>query len=223
MAQNTAAGPEQCRNQLLSEWITDLAKATNLDPKALSRTDIERVLTRTRVDNFEQIHHVVLPSGEVLPFDVKAIGAQVGAGKDVAILKIEIKNAPTLRLGDSTRVLTLDPVMVAGYPAAADSDALSRNSELQASFTQGSVSATKQLEGGAPVLQISAPITHGSSGGPVLNASGEVIGIVTFRGNTVNGSEVAGFAFAVPAETIGEFVGQAGVKNRQGPVRPAVP
>ncbi len=41
-------------------------------------------------------------------------------GKDVAIVKIEVKNAPILKLGDSDRVQLQDHVTVIGYPGAAD-------------------------------------------------------------------------------------------------------
>ena len=62
----------------------------------------------------------------------------------------------------------------------------------------------KQLPDGSPVLQISAPGTHGNSGGPVLNDKGKVIGMVTF------GSDVSGFIFIIPSETITQYLRQAG-------------
>jgi len=66
------------------------------------------------------------------------------------------------------------------------------------------------------VLQISASATHGNSGGPVLNDAGEVVGLETFRGNTVFGQEVQGFNFVVAANTAKEFL--QGVTNELGPV-----
>jgi serine protease Do len=78
----------------------------------------------------------------------------------------------------------------------------------------GQISATsKKTEQGSPVIQINAAATHGNSGGPVINAKGEIIGLLTFRGDTVNGQEVQGFNFAVPVNTVKEFVNQAGAKN----------
>jgi serine protease Do len=78
----------------------------------------------------------------------------------------------------------------------------------------GQISATsKKTEQGSPVIQLNAASTHGNSGGPVINEQGEIIGLLTFRGDTVNGQEVQGFNFAVPVNTVNEFVNQAGAKN----------
>ena len=78
------------------------------------------------------------------------------------------------------------------------------------------MSAKKNAQDGAPVLQVSAPSTHGNSGGPVLNDKGEVVGMLTFRGDTVNGQEVQGFNFVIPSSTMKEFIKQAGTDNEEG-------
>jgi hypothetical protein len=66
-------------------------------------------------------------------------------------------------------------------------------------------------------LQTSASATHGNSGGPVLSDANEVIGLLTFRGDTVNGQEVSGFSFIVPSNTVMEYVKSAGATNTEGP------
>src|SRR4029079_4883569 len=114
------------------------------------------------------------------------------------------------------KVQLQDHITVVGYPAAADTAVLDQKSALEASITDGKVSARKNAQDGAPVLQVSAPATHGNSGGPVLNDKGEVIGMLTFRGDTVNGQEVSGFAFVVPTSTANEFIKKAGATNQQG-------
>ncbi|MBO3464169.1 S1 family peptidase, partial [Aetokthonos hydrillicola] len=158
---------------------------------------------------FEQINLVILPNGEKLPFQAIASGAP-DRGRDIAILKVNIKNASSLKLADSKQVELLDHITVVGYPGAADSSLLASPSHYVASFTDGKISAKKQLPDGSPVLQISAPATHGNSGSPVLNDKGEVIGMVTF------GSDVSGFTFIIPSETISQFLWLAGVSNQQG-------
>ena len=50
----------------------------------------------------------------------------------------------------------------------------------------------------------------------MLNDTGEIIGMLTFRGDTVNGQEVSGFAFVVPTSTANEFIKKAGTTNAQG-------
>ncbi|MFK2825314.1 trypsin-like peptidase domain-containing protein [Bacillus sp. B190/17] len=157
---------------------------------------------------------VVLPGGDVLDGEVKSYGAPINQGKDAAVLKIEGKNLPTLPLGNSEDIADQDNIWVLGYPAAAESDLLSPDSSLESSMTDGQISATsKKTEQGSPVIQLDAAATHGNSGGPVINEKGEIIGLLTFRGDTVNGQEVQGFNFAVPINTVKEFVNQAGATN----------
>ena len=67
---------------------------------------------------------MIIPDGSSFPFEIKQYGAPTGEsndqGKDVAIIKIEVKNAPILKLADSDKVQLQDHVTVIGYPGAAD-------------------------------------------------------------------------------------------------------
>lgn len=178
-------------------------------------TAYEYMWTYTEYVGVERVLKVVLPGGDILDGEVKSYGAPVNEGKDVAVLKIEGKNLPTLKLGNSDNVQNQDNIWVSGYPAAADSDLLSPDSSLVSSMNAGQISATdKKTEQGSPVLQINAAATHGNSGGPVINEKGEIIALLTFRGDTVNGQEVQGFNFTVPVNTVKEFVNQAGAENK---------
>ncbi len=168
----------------------------------------------TQYTDIKKVTQVILPGGETLDGEIKSYGAPINEGKDVAVLKIEGKNLPTLRLGDSDNIQNQENIWVSGYPAAADSDLLSPDSSLVSTMNAGQISATeKKTEQGSPVIQINAASTHGNSGGPVINEKGHIIGLLTFRGDTVNGQEVQGFNFAVPVNTVKEFVNQAGAKN----------
>jgi S1-C subfamily serine protease len=143
--------------------------------------------------------------------DISAAGQQI-PGKDVAVLKVERKDLPTMPLGDDSQVNTGDKVYVLGYPAAATfHPALSEESQVEPTMTTGTVSAKKTMPGGWSVIQIDAPMTHGNSGGPVFDANGRVIGIATFGSVDPNtGKEVQGFNFAVPVGVAREFIGKAG-------------
>ena len=214
-------GDEKAKEDLFGAYVQQVAKDYNRDPRSLTRENVTYIAQHTRMTGYQMIHHVVIPDGSPYPFEIKQYGAPAGEGenwKDVSIIKIEVKNAPVLIFGDSDKMQLQDHVTVIGYPGAADSsdpNILSRKSELEASITDGKVSARKSTEGGAPVLQISASATHGNSGGPVLNDASEVIGLETFRGNTVFGQEVQGFNFVVAANTAKEFL--QGVANELGP------
>lgn len=214
----------ECDRQLRTEIAKKLAEShygkqlTQFSTEQLQEL-ITKLAQQLKRNDFEPINFVLTSDGSKFRFEIKSYGAPVGEGKDVAIIKIEIENAPVLKIVDSREVQLQDRVTVAGYPAAADtfqSELLNEKSIVESSFTDGRVSARKLMKDSAPVLQVSAPATHGNSGGPVLNDRGEVIGMLTFRGDTVNDQEVVGFSFVVPANTIMEFVRQAGATNQEG-------
>jgi len=96
----------------------------------------------------------------------------IDAQRDIVLLALQDVKTPTLRLGDSRKVTIGDQVYVIGNPRG-----------LEGTFSQGIVSSIRKV-GSDTLLQITAPISPGSSGGPVLNDRGEVIGVAaaTFRG-----------------------------------------
>ncbi len=220
----TKEGEQKAREVLFWQMVQQIGQALNRDPRTFSRSDINQLNQHSELQNFQKIHHVIIPDGTALPFEIKQYGAPTGEsadqGKDVAIVKIEVRNAPILKLADSDKVQLQDHVTVIGYPGAADtfsSGLLSSKSALEATINDGKISARKQAASGAPILQTSAPATHGNSGGPVLNDASEVIGLLTFRGDTVNNQEVSGFSFIVPSNTVTEYVKSAGASNVEGP------
>lgn len=118
-------------------------------------------------------HHVIgqadrleleLSTGEVFG-DVYYVASN--PARDLAILRLPATQLPSLSIGDASGVAVGDPVYVVGNPLG-----------LDRTFTDGLISARRVVDGVA-YIQISAPISPGSSGGPVLNAGGEVVGIAT--------------------------------------------
>lgn len=183
---------------------------------------------------------VILSNGEALPAEVKSYspplnpqagksekfsslsaGDETETGKDVAVLKIEKNNLPTVRLGDSQRVSLQDSVFPAGYPGVVlEHPYLSQQSILDATITSGHISRVALDVKGTPVIQVDAAMSHGNSGGPAFNRDGEVIGISTFiamkQTGPTSAEQIAGFNFLVPINTAKEFVRTAGVDNRSG-------
>lgn len=217
----TREGEDKAKQALFWQMVQQIGKQLGKDPRTLNANFIDQHST---LQSFQLFHHVIIPDGSAFPFEIKQYGAPTGAGadqgKDVAIVKIEVKNAPVLKLADSDKVQLQDHVTVIGYPGAADtfnSGLLSSKSAFEATINDGKISARKQASSGAPILQTSTPATHGNSGGPVLNDESEVIGLLTFRGDTVNGQEVSGFSFVVPSNTVMEYVKSAGASNVEGP------
>ena len=92
--------------------------------------------------------------------------------RDIAVIKIKALNLPVVRLGDSDKVRTGEQVFTIGNPEG-----------LESSISKGIISARRRSvqgrELGYECFQITTPISLGSSGSPVFNMDGEVIGIVT--------------------------------------------
>lgn len=86
---------------------------------------------------------------------------------DMAILKIEAKDLPALSIGDSDSLIDGQFVIVLGNPWG-----------FERSVSSGIVSAVRS-KGDIKVIQMTAPVSMGSSGGPVLNEYAEVVGITT--------------------------------------------
>ena len=102
--------------------------------------------------------------------------------RDIAVLKIDARNLVPLKLADSDKVISGMSVVVIGNPIG-----------LEQTITEGIVSAIRTDKDHGNVIQISAAISHGSSGSPVFNKEGEVIGMATF---TFEGGESLNFAIA---------------------------
>jgi len=218
---STHDGEEKAKQALFWQMVQQIGRQIGKDPRSLNASFIDQHST---LQSFKLIHHVFIPDGSSFPFEIKQYGAPTGEsndqGKDVAIVKIEVKNAPILKLADSEKVQLQDHVTVIGYPGAADtfsSGLLDSKSAFEATINDGKISAKKQASSGAPILQTSTAATHGNSGGPVINDASEVVGLLTFRGDTVNGQEVSGFSFVVPSNTVMEYVKSAGATNTDGP------
>src|SRR5829696_9230485 len=218
---STHDGEDKAKQALFIQLVQQIAQQIGKDARSLNTSFIDQHST---LQSFQLFHHVIIPDGSAFPFEIKQYGAPTGEGndqgKDVAVIKIEVKNAPVLKIADSDKVQLQDHVTVIGFPGAADtfnSGLLSSKSALEATINDGKISAKKQATSGAPILQTSTAATHGNSGGPVINDANEVIGLLTFRGDTVNGQEVSGFSFIVPSNTVMEYVKSAGATNAEGP------
>jgi len=92
--------------------------------------------------------------------------------RDLVLLKVQGVKAPTLVLADSNDVAVGDEVYAIGNPQG-----------LEGTFSKGIISSIRKI-GKDSLLQITAPISPGSSGGPVLDNEGKVVGVsvATFKG-----------------------------------------
>ncbi len=134
-------------------------------------------------------------------------------GKDIAILKIsDGDQLPVLKLAPTDLPEVGEQLFVYGYPGpVTNNDFVSAASAIEPTLTTGIVSAIKQSVGNWPVIQMDANINHGSSGGPVCNEKGEVVGLTTFGSIENTGGLAAGLNFAIPVSILNEFLDKADI------------
>ncbi|MBR2442383.1 MAG: trypsin-like peptidase domain-containing protein, partial [Clostridia bacterium] len=124
-------------------------------------------------------YHVVQGGkrGKVILADGKEYALKYVLGKDkdsdLVIIQIDIENSVPVTLADSLNVQTGDRVYAIGYP---ESFLLGVESST---FTEGIVSKASYTLEGVEYIQTNADITHGNSGGVLLNDKAEVVGITT--------------------------------------------
>ena len=140
-------------------------------------------------------NHVVMGANEVevtltdgREFKATVVGQDPNT--DIAVIKIEGEDLPSLRLGDSDALRVGDWAIAVGNPL-----------DLDGTVTVGVISAKGRVDlnirGGAPLyqdfIQTDASINFGNSGGPLVNIKGEVIGV-----NSAVNAQADGIGFAIP-------------------------
>ena len=140
--------------------------------------------------------------GQKTKYDIEGTSA-IDAKRDLVILKVSALGTRTLSLGDSDTILVGETVYAVGNPHG-----------LEGTFSQGIISSVRKI-GTDKLLQLTAPISPGSSGGPVLNGKGNVIGVsvATFRsGQNLN--------FAIPSNYLTMLVAQVGYAKPLSQTKP---
>ncbi len=149
--------------------------------------DVDRVVTNRHVIEGAFRAEVHSSAGSIYP--VKGVLA-VDAEGDIAVLKVEAPANQVRPLAlDRTSPQEGESVVVIGNPFG-----------LEGSVTNGIVSAVRDIPTFGRIIQITAPISPGSSGSPVVNMQGQVIGVATLQitgGQSVN--------FAIPSERISQL------------------
>lgn len=139
--------------------------------------------------------HVVRDAKEVTvklqdrrEYRAKVLGQD--SATDIAVLRIDAKGLPTVRLGDPKNAQVGDPVLAIGSPYG-----------LEQTATQGIVSAKGRSLGPetfVPFIQTDAAVNPGNSGGPLFDGAGNVIGINAQIYSQTGGYQ--GLSFAIPID-----------------------
>ena len=147
----------------------------------------DRVVTNRHV--IENAHRAEVHSYNGSIYPVKGVVA-IDAEGDVAILRVDAPPNQVRPLSlDRTSPQEGESVVVIGNPLG-----------LEGSVTNGIVSAVRDIPTFGRIIQITAPISPGSSGSPVVNMQGQVIGVATLQvtgGQSIN--------FAIPSERISQL------------------
>ena len=149
------------------------------------------ILTNRHVIDGAETIEVTLQDGATV------VGTLVGADPvaDLAVVRIDPAAVPAVAtLGDSSTVRSGQRVVAIGNPL-----------QFEASITRGIVSGTDRSIGGMDgMVQTDAAISPGNSGGPLVNARGEVIGITM---SSVRSNQALRIAFAIPINTAKRLAG----------------
>ena len=141
--------------------------------------------------------------GQETVYAIKGFSAK-DKGHDLAILQVSAPGVEPLPLGDSDVVEIGDTVYAIGNPEG-----------LEGTFSHGLISAIREKGewGTGKRFQYTAPGAPGSSGGPILNDKGEVIGVI-WRGSTYKQN----LNFAIPSNYLKSLI-----DRRLGPAKPVTP
>lgn len=158
------------------------------------------VITNFHVVQNARAVEVGLKDGRKLPADPVALAPQL----DIAVLRINAKDLPSLELGDSSSLEVGDYVVAIGNPF-----------NLGQTVTSGIVSATHRPLGQGDsrgFIQTDAPINPGNSGGPLIDLRGKVVGInsaLFSPSRDESGAGNVGIGFAIPANDVKKVLAQA--------------
>ncbi|GIF73499.1 S1C family serine protease [Asanoa siamensis] len=151
--------------------------------------DQGRILTNNHVvDQARGDATVQLSDGRAVPAQI----LRTDPGHDLALLQVDASGLTAAPLGDSSDIQVGDTVLAFGSPLG-----------LSGTVTSGIVSALDRdaqdlnLSG---LIQTDAPINSGNSGGPLVNAAGQVIAINVANASTNQGGGSIGIGFAIPID-----------------------
>ncbi len=184
-AQDMSGAIEQVKESVLTIKSGDrVGAAFIVSPDGHALTSAHLVGDRSRVT-------AVLANNE----ELEATVVQTDEARDLALLKIDLKNLPAVRFAPSSELKQGARVAALGAPLG-----------LEGSVTEGIISAVEREVAGKKYLQVDAALNEGNSGGPVIDEQGRVVGVAT-----AVVKEAQNVGFAVPSDAAIAFLQEAGV------------
>ena len=205
-----------------AECLNELLTARRLSPG--DRPELENSLTEAAVAATSPDRVTLMTSVSIVLQNGVRLEARIAkyspppageamSGRDLALLRVGAADMPTLPLGESERLKIGDKLSVIGFPGVVMShELLSASSKVQASVTHGAVSGFKQDRANQPIIQTDAAAEAGTSGAPVVDTAGRVVGVMTSV-TQGDGGTVQGFNFVIPVASVKEFLAQTSVAH----------
>lgn len=171
------------------------------------------IITNAHVVEDAQRINVLLSDGRAL--EARCVGAD--ALSDLAVLRVNAIDLTPAEFGDSSSLRVGDEVVAIGDPLGV---------ELRGTMTNGIISGiNRDIKSGnrtLTLLQTTAALNTGNSGGPLVNCYGQVVGINTMKiGDYASQSGVEGLGFAIPMSTVKDVVEQL-IRNGYVEGRPSL-
>lgn len=151
------------------------------------------IITNAHVVN--DVNSIMVVTYEGTEYTASLLG--INEDEDIAVLIIEDATVPYLRMTDLSTVKIGDDIYAIGAPKG-----------MVYTLTKGTVSSKNRIIKERAYIQIDAAINEGNSGGPLLNDSGEVLGMNTLK---INDSE--GIGLSIPTDRIENYLKSLGVET----------
>lgn len=141
---------------------------------------------------------------------------------DLAIVHVNLTDTPSIQLDDSSQVATDDQLTIIGFPGNGDEfraisdQTVDANDLLTPSVNNVTVSSIKTNSNGAKLIQVGGNVEHGDSGGPALDASGNIVGVVSFGTSDGSAETVGSTSFLRSSDDVQPLIAQANVSTTPG-------
>lgn len=213
---SVGAVAEKCANSVVEIQTESVTNGNNLFQQYISSGAGSGVII-TKDGYIVTNNHVIDGATKIVvrtrageEYSAKVIGAD--AQSDLAVLKIDADDLTPAVLGDSTKLKVGDLAVVIGNPLG----------ELGGTVTSGIISALDRemtIDGTTmTLLQTSAAVNPGNSGGGLFDANGNLVGIINAKST---GSDVEGIGFAIPISHAKDIIDEL-MKNGEVTSRPTL-
>jgi S1-C subfamily serine protease len=215
------------RNQIKKDWAD--WSPTDAQVDNLVDFDARWIQRYISVDKIDSRYYLATGASVEAGDRMKSTGIRAsvvsidptGAGHDIAILKANVTGVPALSIASQNPNLS-DATYAMGYPRVPYlQEDVPANQSVPIAVTTGKVqrmnSRTTSDGSSWSVYGTDAQFTHGDSGGPVVDAKGNVIGVISFTIPDAQGNQLPGQGYFVPASFIRADLAKANVTLESDP------